>query len=90
MIWKLLIFAAVGYALYRMFMNDKGKKVENTKKEKEDMVASGLMVKDPICGAYVDTDAAISVRNGGEVIRFCSYECREKYIKQIEEQGKLD
>ena len=52
--WKWLILILVGYALYRMFMNDRKKSGEDTKKEKEHLIATGEMVKDPVCGAYID------------------------------------
>ena len=42
------------------------------------------MVKDPICGTYVEKDGSIRVREGEKVHVFCSYECRDKYLKQIE------
>lgn len=44
--WKWLILILVGYALYRMFMNDRKKSGEDTKKEKEHLIATGEMVKD--------------------------------------------
>ena len=75
--WKWLILILVGYALYRMFMNDRKKSGEDTKKE---------MVKDPVCGAYIDSDSNITVRDGKTVHRFCSYDCRDEFLKRI---GKL-
>ena len=42
------------------------------------------MVKDPVCGTYVPADASIRVRDGDKVYAFCSYECRETYIKRLE------
>lgn len=90
MIVKVLIFALVAYALYRLFMNDRKKKESDASREKEHLVATGEMVKDPVCGAYVEADSGITVRNGEKVIHFCSYECREKYIKQLQEQGKIE
>ena len=90
MIFKVVIFALVAYALYRMFMNDRQKKEEKSNREQESRVASGEMVKDPVCGAYVEKDSSLTVRNGEVVHHFCSYECREKYLKQLEEQGKLE
>ncbi len=90
MIFKVVIFALVAYALYRMFMNDRQKKEEKSTREQESRVASGEMVKDPGCGAYVEKDSSLTVRNGEVVHHFCSYECREKYLKQLEEQGKLE
>ena len=84
--WKWLILILAGYFLYRMFMNDRNKKAENGKKEKEDLIATGEMVKDPVCGAYIDADSTITVRNGETVHRFCSYDCRDEFLKRM---GKL-
>lgn len=90
MIVKVLIFALVAYALYRLFLNDRKKKDETAAQQKENLVATGEMVKDPVCGAYVEADSGITVRNGEKVIHFCSYECREKYLKQLEKQGQIE
>lgn len=84
--WKILILVVAGYVLYRMFMNDRRKKSENSEKEKEHLIATGDMVKDPVCGAYIDSDSTITVRDGDTVHRFCSYDCRDAFLKRI---GKL-
>lgn len=84
--WKWLILVLAGYVLYRMFMNDRNKKSKDEKKEKENLVATGEMVKDPVCGAYIDADSTISVRDGETVHKFCSYECRDEFLRRV---GKL-
>ena len=84
--WKWLILVLAGYVLYRMFMNDRNKKSADEKKEKENLVATGEMVKDPVCGAYIDADSTISVRDGETVHKFCSYECRDEFLRRV---GKL-
>ena len=48
------------------------------------MAATGEMVKDPICGTYVPADANIRARVGDKVYAFCSYECRDAFIKRLE------
>lgn len=90
MIVKVLVFALVAYALYRLFMNDHRKKEADTSREREQRVAAGEMVRDPVCGAYVEAEGGITVRNGETVLHFCSYECREKYIRQLQEQGQIE
>ena len=90
MIIKVAIVALVCYVLYRLFMNDNKKKAEKKAETKKKRVNSGEMVKDPVCGTYVDKDSAITVRNGDQTIHFCSYECRKKYIESVSEQKKLD
>lgn len=84
--WKWLILVLAAYALYRMFMNDRKKKGEDSKKEKEHLVATGDMVKDPVCGSYIDADSTITVRDGENVHRFCSYDCRDEFLRRA---GKL-
>ncbi len=37
------------------------------------------MARDPVCGTYVVPGRAISVRDGREVVYFCSDACRDKY-----------
>jgi YHS domain-containing protein len=90
MIIKVAIVALVCYVLYRLFMNDNKKKAEKEAETKKKKVDSGEMVKDPVCGTYVEKDSAITVRNGDQTLYFCSYECRKKYIESVGEQKKLD
>ena len=90
MILKVVILALACYVLYRLFMNDNKKKAEKDAEKKKKRVESGEMVKDPVCGTYVEKDSAITVRNGDQTLYFCSYECRKKYIESVGEQKKLD
>ena len=90
MLIKVAIVALVCYVLYRLFMNDNKKKAEKDAEKKKKRIESGEMVKDPVCGTYVEKDSAITVRNGEQTLYFCSYECRKKYIESVGEQKKLD
>lgn len=89
--WKWIILALAAYVLYRLFANDLKKKLskENDKAEMERKVASGEMVKDPECGAYVDADCSITIRDGETVHRFCSYDCRDAFLKRLENGGRV-
>ncbi|MBU3832720.1 MAG: YHS domain-containing protein [Candidatus Desulfovibrio faecigallinarum] len=90
---KWLILALAAYVLYRLFANDilkKRQKEEKVdKKEMEKKVASGEMVKDPVCGAYVSLDDSITVRDGERRYHFCSYECRDKFIKSLTDGSRV-
>ena len=55
----------------------------------EKKVASGEMVKDPVCGAYVSLDDSITVRDGERRYHFCSYECRDKFIKSLTDGSRV-
>ncbi|MBI9078232.1 MAG: transcriptional regulator [Pseudodesulfovibrio sp.] len=83
----MLKFIVIGVALflvYKLFMGDKKKKEMNEKNTIKDKVASGEMVKDPACGTYVEKNGSIRVREGEKVHVFCSYECRDKFLKQLQ------
>ena len=80
---KWLILIAAGYFLFRLFTNDSRHKKQESQREKEEKIATGELVKDPICGTYIDADSGITVRNGDTIHRFCSYECRDAFIKRV-------
>ena len=85
--WKWLILALAGYVLYRLFINDwnkRQKSQEDDKAKNEQMVASGEMVKDPECVAYIAADSGITVRDDESVHRFCSYDCRDAFVRRVQ------
>lgn len=82
---KFVIIIGAAFLLYRMFANDQKKKKDTKVKEQVKSAARGEMVQDPVCGAYVSVDSDIRVREGDKVHRFCSFECRDKYIKRLEQ-----
>ncbi len=84
--WKWIILAAACYLLYRLFANDVKKKLakQNDPAEMERKVSEGEMVKDPECGTYIDADSSITIKNGETIHRFCSYDCRDAYLKKLQ------
>ncbi len=85
---KWLIIALAGIVLYKLVFNDKAVKDKSEERQRARKIATGEMVKDPICGAYVDVDGSISVRDGDKIHRFCSYECREQFLDRLEAAGR--
>lgn len=81
---KFIMLALCIAGLYFLFKGDKRKKEMQTKKQDEKLKSTGDLVKDPECGAYVRADGDIRIRSGEDVYVFCSYECREKYLKRLE------
>jgi hypothetical protein len=41
---------------------------------------SRRLVRDPVCGAHVAEVLAIPLRQSGELIHFCSVQCRDQYV----------
>lgn len=46
----------------------------------EPAASRGELRKDPVCGAYVSTTASLTRKVNGEVLHFCSEQCRDKYV----------
>ncbi len=86
--WKILIIALACIVLYKLVTNDRGVKAKADQKEQDRKVARGEMVKDPICGSYVDVEGSISVKDGTKNHVFCSYECRQKFLDELEKGGR--
>jgi YHS domain-containing protein len=42
-----------------------------------------VMVKDPVCGMYMDARLAIRLEKTSEAVYFCSEECKNKYIEPV-------
>lgn len=89
---RLLVLGIVGYILYKLISNEIRKRSTNSKQQEAEKGTfkepTGNMVKDPVCGAYVDAASSISVRDGAQVYRFCSYECRDSFLAQLRAGGR--
>ncbi|WP_419779636.1 transcriptional regulator [Maridesulfovibrio sp.] len=81
---KFIVIAVAAFVMWKLFTGDQKKKQDKAGNDFNKKVKTGEMVKDPICGAYVPKDGDIRVRNGEKIECFCSYECRDKYIKSLD------
>jgi len=43
------------------------------------VMAGGELKKDPVCGTYVSMGASVTRSVNGQLLHFCSKECRDKY-----------
>ena len=41
-------------------------------------VLEGEMVRDPVCGTWLDRRLALAARRGGETVSVCSEDCRRR------------
>ena len=80
---KFVILIIAAGLLYLLFKGDQKKKNLDKGAQSEKLKETGDLIKDPICGSYVAADGGIRVREGDKVQVFCSYECRDKYLKQM-------
>jgi YHS domain-containing protein len=80
---KFLVFIAAGFLLYKLVVGDRRKKEEIHRKKQKILEKEGVLVKDPICGTYVSKDSDIRVKDENATLYFCSYECRDAYLRKI-------
>jgi len=50
-----------------------------TPQQQPTVVTGGELKKDPVCGTYVSTALSVTRKVNGEMVHFCSPECRDKY-----------
>ena len=73
-----MLWRAAGWML-RGFLNSLTRRA-NAPANEQPGVTSRRLVRDPVCGVHVAEERAISLRTGGEVVYFCSVECRDQYV----------
>ncbi len=77
---KLLIVVIAGYLLYKLITGEKKHRMREDISKK---IEAGEMVKDPVCGTYVSINSDIRVKDGDKTYCFCSYECRDEFLKRL-------
>jgi YHS domain-containing protein len=53
----------------------------------QDGLAARRLVRDPVCGMHVAEELSIPLREGGDLLHFCSMECRDKYVKSVQRKA---
>ncbi|MGA2097200.1 MAG: hypothetical protein ABSH39_12930 [Candidatus Acidiferrum sp.] len=47
-------------------------------------LAPRRLVRDPVCGMHVAEELSIPLREGGEIVHFCSMACRDKHASKVQ------
>jgi len=68
-----------------MLRNDQASTPETTDSAKGTPAPSAArrLVRDPVCGMHVDETRSIPLRDGGELLHFCSPACRDAYAVSV-------
>lgn len=80
LIFPLLIFLLLWrivrsvYAAFRVAMSS-----QSDSPRPRSVPSGGELKKDPVCGTYVSTATGLTRNVEGNVVYFCSKECRDKY-----------
>lgn len=80
--WMLAIFwgmRLVRRAVSTMFRGSSGGSLQGSGKATAEAGAR-LLVRDPVCGVHLAEVLAIPLREGGQLLHFCSTECRDQYL----------
>jgi YHS domain-containing protein len=83
---RLLLLILIAYLAYRAVKLWLGRILEVPGEE-----GSGpgkiddVMIKDPVCGIYFPQREGVELRQGGQIYRFCSTACRERFLKEREQ-----
>jgi YHS domain-containing protein len=84
-IFKILVFVLVIWMLRRvlaLFLGS-GKRADRGNTAKN---AENYMVKDPVCGMYMDSRLAVRLEKGKEPIYFCSEDCKNRFLEKASEE----
>ncbi len=81
MLLYILIILFIAYLLFW----PKGSSKRKSARTKKD-AGPVKLVKDPVCGIYIDEREAIKLRWEGKTYYFCSNECKEKFIHMKKEK----
>jgi len=76
--WVLLVSWAVKL-LGRAIGGANATRTEPGNAQPETLGGSKRLVKDPVCGMHMAEELALPLQANGEVVHFCSQECRAKY-----------
>jgi YHS domain-containing protein len=80
---KFIILAAVGYVFYRalksMMIGAGTPPADVSNRDRTEV--DDVLVQDPVCKTYITQRSSLQLRRGGEVLCFCSEQCRDRYIQ---------
>ena len=57
-----------------------GQQGMNRAADEETSRGARRLVRDPVCGMHVDETLSIPMREGDEILHFCSIACRDAYV----------
>ena len=97
-VWVLIlswVFRLLGKLLAWAFQRAMGPEQQDATKAQQDGTSTGWssgaqrtltarqLVRDPICGMHLAESQAIPYRDGGQLVHFCSAECRDKFASGV-------
>jgi YHS domain-containing protein len=81
-VFPILLFFLVRAVLrnvFTAFRTPPQRSPERARQAPPPVQTGGELRKDPVCGTYVSTTASVTRTVNGQVVHFCSKECRDRY-----------
>ena len=78
---KFIIFAGLGYMVYKALAGPGPAKSRPEVDRSQTRQIDDVMVQDPVCKVYFPRREGVKARVNGEIVYFCSEECMKKYLK---------
>ena len=78
----LIIFAIIRYiitSVTRFFSTAANPPAERAPGQATKGATSGELKQDPVCGTFVSTSTSVKKTINGELVHFCSADCRDKF-----------
>ena len=75
----ILLFTLLRAVIRSIFQSVKGSNLQTTARQSPPVQAGGELKKDPVCGTYVSPAVAVTSAVNGQLVYFCSQECRDKF-----------
>ncbi|MBI4455636.1 MAG: YHS domain-containing protein [Acidobacteria bacterium] len=72
-----LILYLIRITLRNFFQNVSSRQTSPRSRKRQEI--RGIMMKDPVCGIYVDVNSALISKRNGKDFYFCSEDCRKKF-----------
>jgi YHS domain-containing protein len=79
--WMLIV--SWGVSILRRLVQSMGRGASPSSGRPVDVPSDAVarkLVRDPVCGMHIAEGLAFPVRQGGELLHFCSAECRDQYL----------
>ena len=75
---RVLVLAFIVWLIRYLIVTIQG--VGKPRPKKSPAEGTGVMVKDPVCGMYIDPRLAIRLNGRDKPVYFCSEACKSKYL----------
>ena len=73
-------FRLAGRLLSGLFQSPQPSAPPDPPRDLDAKESSRLLVRDPVCGVHIAEVLAVALREHGQLLHFCSLECRDTYL----------